>query len=81
MKTLAILKVFTPAGFSTKDAARIARGQAATVRGTKLTCTAGKLWVTLNGDRTDYILDAGSSIGLAGAAVVSGLADSGYQVA
>lgn len=42
--------------------------------GSRLACTAGRLWLTIAGDPTDYVLDAGQIMDLpVGRAVVSAL--------
>lgn len=78
---LNIMEVVTTTTLSETGSIRLARKEAATVRGKRLTCTAGRIWITKNGDPTDYILSAGESLELGTRAVVSGLAEGSYRVA
>ena len=52
-------------------------------KGHKLACTAGRLWVTLEHDGSDYILDASQSLEIDenGRIVISALGDGAFKVA
>lgn len=74
-------------GITLADASvRLRPGQVATMdrsKGRKLACTAGTLWVTLEHDASDYILEADQSIeiGEEGRVVISALEQGAFQVA
>lgn len=52
------------------------------LKGHSLVCTGGKLWVTVQGDPTDYILSENESLtlGSAGKFLLSGLKTANYRI-
>jgi hypothetical protein len=42
----------------------LAKGECLSVRGGRLRCVNGRLWVTVEGDAADYLVDAGREMAL-----------------
>jgi hypothetical protein len=75
------MQVNTAADFS--ESGSLFEGQVAVIRkprGRRILCTQGQLWVTVEGDPADHVLEARQSIVLGGRglAVVSGSGGSAY---
>jgi hypothetical protein len=83
IKYLAVSQINNPADPASTE--RIAPGQLKVLKAGKgkvLTCTAGRLWVTLESLPADIILEAEESVALdrKGIAVVSGLREGSFSV-